>query len=62
MKITLAYAYEGHSPDDTVDLPEAEARRLLSDGVARLPVKSTTSPRRTTRPRHNSGADRMKEK
>lgn len=35
MKVTLAYEYEGHEPDTTVDLPDAEARRLIGDGRAR---------------------------
>lgn len=65
MKVTLAYAYGGHGPDETVDLPDDVARRLLSDGTARRPVKAArkraTSPRRTTRPRHDSGASRTKE-
>lgn len=39
MKVTLAYSYKKHAPDDTVDLPDDVARRLLSDGMARLPAK-----------------------
>lgn len=62
MKVTLAYPYEGHDPDETVDLPEAVARRLLSDGAARLPVKRAKKPTPTIRPRHDSGASRTKEK
>lgn len=37
MQITLAYPYGDHQPDETVDLPDDEARRLLNDGFARLP-------------------------
>lgn len=37
MRITLAVPYEGHDPDETVDLDDADARRLLRDGFARLP-------------------------
>jgi hypothetical protein len=36
MKITLAYPYEGHDPDETIDVGSAEGRRLLADGRARL--------------------------
>lgn len=35
MLVTLAYPYQGHQPDETVDLPPNEARRLLRDGYAR---------------------------
>ncbi len=38
MRIVLAYPYEGHEPDETVDLEPVEARRLLRAGRARLPV------------------------
>lgn len=37
MRITLAYPYEGHAPDDTIELDDTDARRLLRDGKARLP-------------------------
>lgn len=39
MKVTLAYPYEGHEPDETIDLPDAEARRLVNDGRARRASK-----------------------
>ena len=53
MRITLAYACEGHDPDETVDLPDDVARRLVNDGRARLPAaevapEPTPAPRRTT--------------
>lgn len=35
MKVTLAYPYNGKSPDSTVDLDETEARALLRAGRAR---------------------------
>lgn len=67
MKVTLAYPYEGHEPDDTVDLPDADARRLLSDGKARKPAKgarvkktSTPSGGSKTTPT-NSGTSRNEE-
>lgn len=42
MRVTLAYPYttpDGveHAPDETIDLENEEARRLLGDGFARLP-------------------------
>lgn len=60
MRITLAYPYEGHAPDETIDLDDREARRLLSSGRARLPAPeldelatayvSTIPPATRTRP------------
>lgn len=35
MKITLAYPYDKHKADDTVDLDDDVARGLLADGLAR---------------------------
>lgn len=43
MKVILAYPYKKHAPDDEVDLPEAEARRLLNDGRARRPARLTAA-------------------
>lgn len=38
MKVTLAWPREGvGQADETVDLPDGEARRLLADGMARVP-------------------------
>jgi hypothetical protein len=37
MKVTLAAAYGKHETDETVDLPESQARQLLFDGLARVP-------------------------
>lgn len=39
MKVTLAYAYGDHTPDETIDLPDAEAQRLVNDGRARKASK-----------------------
>lgn len=39
MKVTLAYEYEDHQPDETIDLPDREALRLISDGRARRASK-----------------------
>jgi hypothetical protein len=33
--VTLAYPFDGHAPDETVDVPSDVARRLLNDGEAR---------------------------
>lgn len=41
MRVTLAYPFDGHSPDETVDLDDATAKRLLRDGFARLPDRDT---------------------
>lgn len=56
VEVTLAYPYKSHKADDTVSLPPDEASRLLSDGKARPPES------RATRPRHDSGTGRTKEK
>lgn len=39
MKVTLAYVYGDHQPDETIDLPDAEAQRLINDGRARRASK-----------------------
>lgn len=36
MKVDLAAPFQGHAPDETVDLPERTARELVSNGLARL--------------------------
>lgn len=36
MKITLAVEYGKHKPDATIDLGDAEAKQLISQGRARL--------------------------
>lgn len=45
MKITLAYPYEGHAPDETIDLPADQARQMVIDGLARptLPADEETT-------------------
>lgn len=52
MKVVLAYEYEGHQPDETVDLDDATARTLLREGRARLtPQKQAAAkaaPRKAT--------------
>lgn len=37
MKVTLAYPYGKHKPDETIDVDDAKARLLVRDGLARLP-------------------------
>ena len=51
MKVTLAYPFEGHEPDATVDLPEQTAKQLIRDGAARLP----DAPKRTPRSPNTEG-------
>ena len=56
MKVTLAYAYGDHKPDETIDLPDREARRLVNDGRARLASKyvkaAKVKPETTTNEEH----------
>jgi hypothetical protein len=62
--VTLAYPFDGHEPDETVDLPDAEARRLLNDGRAR-PAKrgaQVASATQTTPKKRGSGRQTRKEK
>jgi hypothetical protein len=35
MRVTLAYPWDGHDPDETVEVDNATGRRLLRDGKAR---------------------------
>lgn len=39
MKVVLPFAVAGHDPGDEVDLPEAEAKDLLRQGIAKEPKK-----------------------
>lgn len=56
MRVTLAYAYDGHWPDETVDLPDGVARRLLFDGRARKPAPDIeATPEVPTPPKRGSG-------
>lgn len=54
MKIELAYPFEGHAPDETVDLPADQARQMVIDGLARpaLPADEETTAA-LTRPTDN---------
>lgn len=36
MRIALAYPYDGHAPNDVIDVDDRTGRRLISDGRARL--------------------------
>ena len=40
MRITLAVPYDGHDPDETIEVDDANGRRLLRDGFARLPDRN----------------------
>lgn len=42
MKVTLAVPFDGHQPDETIEVDDATGRRLLHDGFARRPVESPT--------------------
>lgn len=47
MKITLAYPYEGHDPDDTIDVDEGTARELVNDGKARYATEDEKPAKKT---------------
>ena len=35
MRVALAYPFDGHAPDDVIDVVGAVGRRLIADGRAR---------------------------
>ncbi len=35
MRITLAYPYDGHDPDETIEIDDRRGRAMISNGVAR---------------------------
>jgi hypothetical protein len=35
VKITLAYPFEGHAPDETIEIDDVRGRRMVRDGKAR---------------------------
>lgn len=37
MRVTLAYPFEGHDPDETIEVDDAAGRTMIRDGLARLP-------------------------
>lgn len=41
MKIQLAYAYEGHDPDDVITVDDVTGRMLITEGRARIPDATT---------------------
>lgn len=45
MKIVLAYPYEGHDPDDEIDVDETVGRRMISEGFARHPEQTVAELR-----------------
>lgn len=47
MKVTLAYPYAGHKPDETIDVPDDIARQMIHDGLARDPEPAKTPKEKT---------------
>jgi hypothetical protein len=43
MKVQLAYEYEGHEPDEVVDVDDATGSRLVHEGKARVPDEAPKS-------------------
>lgn len=41
MLIVLAYPYDGHAPDETIDVADQVGRQMVHDGAARLPDPDT---------------------
>ena len=41
MQITLAYPYDGHAPDETIDVDDQVGKTLIRDGFARLPDRKS---------------------
>ena len=35
LKITLAYPYDNHKPDETIEVADTVGRQMVHDGVAR---------------------------
>ncbi|HET6869852.1 MAG TPA: hypothetical protein VFH80_28320 [Solirubrobacteraceae bacterium] len=54
MRVTLAYPYGKHQPDETVEVEDAVGLQLINDGRARHPATSapttpaTPAPKRAT--------------
>jgi hypothetical protein len=40
MRITLAVPHDGHDVGETIDVDDADGKRLLRDGFARLPDRN----------------------
>lgn len=60
MRVTLAYPYEGHEPDETIEVDDDEGRRLLTTGHARKADAETTTktrPKGQTRQEPDNGTD-----
>lgn len=51
MKVTLAYPYDGHQPDETVEVEDAVGLQLISDGHARHAAPEKSAPTTTTKRR-----------
>lgn len=51
MRITLAYPWQGHRPDQTLDVDDHVGRDLVRSGRARIADEPEPAPRRTSRRR-----------
>lgn len=49
-RVTLAYRWEGHEPDETVEVDDATAVQLVRDGVARPAEPDQLAPDAPTPP------------
>jgi hypothetical protein len=49
MKVQLAYEYEGHQPDEVVDVDDATGARLIYEGRARVPDKEAKESKSTSK-------------
>lgn len=54
MRVTLAYPYEGHAPDETIEVPDPVGAQLIHDGLARTP---DGEPAGGDTPEHPRGSD-----
>ncbi len=53
MLITLAYPYENHKPDETIEVDPDVGCQMVRDGVARLPDPPPTKPASGTKHKEN---------
>lgn len=44
MKVTLAMPFDGHQPDDTIDVDDVTGRDLLRSGWARTAAEAPQEP------------------
>lgn len=43
MRVTLAYPFDGHEPDETIEVDDSVGRTLIRDGFARAPEHTPTN-------------------